>query len=151
MRSFSFSVSSCCDFQIGELRAQLLVSEVFADVDALLNERAGRFELRDRGRDGGALSLLLHPLPIERRELGPIFVDLLGEELPLHSDKRWTCACRRLKLPSGFASLSAARNRAMSSCAAMRSLLICSCSAAVMVGSSSIRTSPALTLWPSRT
>src|SRR6516162_1736438 len=39
----------------------------------------------------------------------------------------------------------------MSSWAPVRSLWICSRSATVMVGSSSMRTSPALTLWPSRT
>src|SRR6516165_6787652 len=39
----------------------------------------------------------------------------------------------------------------MSSCAPVRSLWICSRSATVIVGSSSMRTSPALTLWPSRT
>src|SRR6478752_4416178 len=39
----------------------------------------------------------------------------------------------------------------MSSCAAVRSLCACSRSAAFIVGSSSMRTSPALTCWPSRT
>src|SRR5262245_34914735 len=39
----------------------------------------------------------------------------------------------------------------MSSWAPVRSLWICSRSATVIVGSSSMRTSPALTLWPSRT
>src|SRR5216684_5735238 len=45
----------------------------------------------------------------------------------------------------------AARSRAASSWAAIRSLLKWPSSAPVMVGSSSMRTSPALTLWPSRT
>src|SRR5260370_1385812 len=51
---------------------------------------------------------------------------------------------------SSFAA-NAARNRAASSRAAIRSFLKCPSSAPVMVGSSSMRTSPALTLWPSRT
>ena len=138
-------------FQIGEPRAESLVEELFADVDALPNERLVGFELADCGRDSIAFGLLLRALAIERGELGPVLLGLLGQELPLHGNERPGSPRQadETRFRDQSLSLNAARNRAMSSCAATRSFLMCSSSAVVMVGSSSIRTSPALTLWPS--
>ena len=57
-----------------------------------LDQRDGRFELSIVAAIVIALCLFLRPLAIERGKLGPMFVDLLGEELPLHANKLWTCA-----------------------------------------------------------
>src|SRR6266567_5037991 len=72
--------------------------------------------------------------------------------------RNWRCIsiCAGLAFCGGRnaasgSSASAARSRATSSSAATRSLFWRSWSASVIVGSSSMRTSPAFTVWPSRT
>ena len=70
--------------QIGQARTELLVDQILADVDPLLDDRAGGFELLDRGGGGVALGLFLRLLAVERRDLGAMLLDLLGEISLLH-------------------------------------------------------------------
>ena len=70
-----------------------------------LNEWFVGLELADGGRDSTAFGLLLRALAIERGELGPVFLGLLGQELPLHGDEGWTRPRRRMKLAFGISAL----------------------------------------------
>src|SRR5260370_26029655 len=89
---------------------------------------------------------------VEFGELGALLGGLADQELPVHLDLGRRRALGRMEVRERIAALGeAACNLAISSWAAMRSALTCPCSAAVMVGSSSIRLSPARTGWPSWT
>ena len=69
--------------EIGDLRAQLLVHERLANVDAWLDDRDHRLQLVDGGRDRGLLGFLLRLLAGERRDLGSMFGRLVEQELSL--------------------------------------------------------------------
>jgi len=69
--------------EIGELRAQLLLHERLADVDARLDDRDHGLELVDGGGGCGLLGLLLRLLTVERAELGAVLGHLVEQELTL--------------------------------------------------------------------
>jgi hypothetical protein len=77
------------DLEIGELRAQLLIHQHFADVDARLDDRNQGLELMDGGRAGGLLGLLLRLLAGERGNLGAVLGHLVEQKLALGADQRW--------------------------------------------------------------
>ena len=74
------------DLEIGDLRAQLLIHERLANVDALLDGRNRRLELMDRGRGRGLLGFLLRLLTRECGDLGAVLVHLAEQELTLGAD-----------------------------------------------------------------
>ena len=75
----------------------------------------------------------------------------VGNGVALRRDPHWRPQAAEKHFCGLSLSLSAARIRATSNSAEIRSLLICCSSASDIVGSSSISTSPALTAWPSCT
>src|SRR5215472_17319780 len=74
--------------EIGELRAQLLVHERLADVDARLDDRDHGLELMDGGGGCGLLGLLLRLLTVERAELGAVLGHLVQQELTMGAQQR---------------------------------------------------------------
>ena len=134
--------------EVGQLGAELLPVEIFAQIDPLLQHRYGRLEL---------------PITATTLARSASFFACsrsISASLPL-SSALWAmrnCRCISVcaQLAPGGASMSffptsAAGSLEASSSAATRSLLRCPSWAPAMVGSSSIRTSPALTLCPLRT
>ena len=83
------------DLEIGDLRAQFLLHQRLADVDALLDDRNHRLELLDGRPDRGLLGLLLRLLPRQRGDLGAVLVDLVEQQLALGADERRVRAGRR--------------------------------------------------------
>ena len=65
------------DLEIGQLRAQLLVHQRLADVDALLHDGDRRLQLPDCGRGRGVLGFLLCLLAGKRGDFGAVFGHLV--------------------------------------------------------------------------
>ncbi|MGY3359414.1 hypothetical protein ACVWZK_006077 [Bradyrhizobium sp. GM0.4] len=72
---------------VGQLRADLLLHQRLADLDTLLGDRQQRIKLVNRRRNRLMFGLLLRFLTCQRRELGPVLADLIGEELPLRRNQ----------------------------------------------------------------
>jgi hypothetical protein len=119
-----------------------------ADIHPLLENWDGGIEPCDRCREGGAFGFLLRALPVQRRELGRKFSGLAHQELARCIATRLGGAVAGGRNSDTGSSLAvkAAHKRATSSCAEVRSLRNCFRSA-----SFTFRSSPALTLCPSRT
>jgi hypothetical protein len=100
---------------------------------------------------GRPLGLALHPLPIEGGELGTLLGGLIEQRCRSVASSPAGAPSGGSKAARGSPSARAARSRATSSWAATRSLRKWRNSASLIVGSSSISTSPALTVWPSFT
>ena len=73
--------------QVGDPRAQVLLHQHPAHVDARLNDRDHRLELVDGGRRGGLLGFLLRLLAADRGDLGAMLTDLIHQDLALHGDQ----------------------------------------------------------------
>src|SRR5262249_25236852 len=73
--------------EIGELRAQLLLHERLADVDAWLDDRDRGLELMDGRCDRGLLGFLLRLLTVERRQLGAVLDHLVEQKLTLSAQQ----------------------------------------------------------------
>jgi hypothetical protein len=69
-----------------ELRAQSLLHECLADVDALLDDRDHRLDLVDGGRCRNLLGFLLRLLTGEHCDLGAVLGYLVEQELTLGAD-----------------------------------------------------------------
>ena len=81
--------------EIDDLRSQCLFDQSLADVDALLQHRYRRLQLRDARRSGRPLRFLLALLAFDLGELGILFGALADQELTMHLDLRGACALRR--------------------------------------------------------
>ena len=79
-------------------RTKFLVSEVLANVDALLLQWNGCIKLSDRGGDGGSLSFFLHPLALDLGKLRILLGTLTDQKLALHLDERRARADRRMEV-----------------------------------------------------
>src|SRR5205823_6565424 len=84
--------------EVLEFRAKFLVSEVLANIDALLLQWNGCIKLCDCGRDGGSLSFFLHPLALDLGKLRILLGTLTYQELALHLDERRARAVRRMEV-----------------------------------------------------
>ncbi len=88
--------------QIGDLRAQVLLHQRPAHVDARLDDRDHRLELVDGGRRGGLLGLLLRLLTADRGDLGAMLADLVHQKLALHGDQGGVGVGGRRKISQGI-------------------------------------------------
>jgi hypothetical protein len=133
--------------EIVGFRAGRMRKEDLPDLDPCPQNRENRLKLLDRRSDGCELGLLLRLLTIEGSELGAMLVELMHQKLPLRRDLRRACAFRRMERRREISPV-AERGREPRNVEfrgdeiALKMLL----SAWLMVGSSSIRTSPASTL-----
>ena len=84
--------------EVLEFRTKFLVSEVFANVDALLQQWNRRIKLCDRGGDGGSLGILLRPLALDLGKLRILLGTLTYQKLALHLDERRARADRRMEV-----------------------------------------------------
>src|SRR6266436_2749736 len=89
-------------FEISELRAQLLLHQGLADVDARLDDRNDGLELVDGYRCRGLLGFLLRLLTEERGDLGAMLGHLVLQELTLGSDQFRICIGRRREISRGI-------------------------------------------------
>ena len=70
-------------------------TRALADVDALLQHRYRRLQLRRARRSGRPFRFLLTLLALDLGELGVLFGALADQELAMHLDLRGACALRR--------------------------------------------------------
>ena len=84
--------------EVLEFRTKFLVSEVLANIDALLLQWNGCIKLSDRGGDGGSLSFFLHPLALDLGKLRILLCTLTDQKLALHLDERRARAVRRMEV-----------------------------------------------------
>ena len=98
--------------EIAELRAQLLLHQRLADVDARLDHRNDRLELVDRRRGGGLLGLLLRLLTGECGDLGAMLGHLVQQKLALGADQFRVCVGGRHEIGRGI--VAAGERRAQS-------------------------------------
>ena len=84
--------------EVLEFRTQFLISEVLADIDALLKQWNRRVKLCDRGGDGGSLGFFLRPLTLDLGKLGILLGTLTEQKLALHPDQRRARAVRRMEV-----------------------------------------------------
>ena len=102
--------------EVGQLGAELLPVEIFAQIDTLLQHRDGRLELPDHRNDARALRLLLRLLAIDLGKLAVELGALGNKELPLHlgllrSSRRAAPRCRSFPRAPRVASRLRARPR----------------------------------------
>ena len=90
--------------QIGDPRAQVLLHQHPAHVDALLDDRDHRLELVDGGRRRGLLGFLLRLLTVDRGDLGAVLADLVQQELALHGDQGGVRVGGRREIGQGIVS-----------------------------------------------
>ena len=81
--------------QVDDLGAEFFAVEVLANLDPLLQQRNGRFELAYAGGNGFALRLFLRQLAIDLGELGILLGDLRNQELTMSSGNPLPISFRR--------------------------------------------------------
>ena len=110
--------------EVGNLGAELLAVQVFANLHALLQQRHRGLELGDTGSDGVALGDFLRLLLVDRGELGIALRNLADKILAGSFDESRIDAGGGLKSSIGLACIElSARRRATSSSANSKSLL----------------------------
>src|SRR5262249_8339891 len=86
------------DFEVVPFRADPAVVERLANVDSLVQDREGGFDLFDGRRSSGALGFLLSLLPLQRYKLSSVLRDRVQQKSFLGGDRIGARTRRRMEM-----------------------------------------------------